>query len=157
MTTAVAPPSTEDPTRVVGRRCLQYVLDVAIVLVPVLVLGVGVGVLCFPHGSLSAIEVFAVVLVLAMFVSHMAGVLLVQIWWPHRHDGRTPAMGWLGLRIVMEDGATPRVSTYVVRFLLQVVDGFLLGIVGIVLMVVSPRHQRLGDMIARTVVVRDRS
>lgn len=56
----------------------------------------------------------------------------------------------------MEDGSAPRLPTYLARFLLLVVDGFLFGIVGIVLMAASPRHQRFGDMIARTVVVRDK-
>lgn len=148
---------TDDPTRTVGRRCLQYVLDVAIVSVPVLIVGFGTAILVRPPGGLAGIEVFLLLVVIGMFVLNLAGALLVHIWWPHRHAGRTPAMGWLGLRIVMEDGGVPRLPTYLARFLLLVVDGFLFGIVGIVLMAVSPRHQRFGDMIARTIVVRDKS
>ena len=145
---------TLDPTKVVGRRCAQFVLDVVIVLVPVLVLGIGLGILLFPTSSLTALKVFAITLVAGMFVLYLVGVLLVHIWWPHTHGGQTPAMRWLGLRIVTVEGTQPPLRAYVIRFLLQVVDGFLWGIVGIVLMLVNDRHQRFGDMITGTLVVR---
>ena len=61
----------------------------------------------------------------------------------------------LGLRIVREDGTRPRPSTLLVRMLLQVVDGFAFGIVGLVLMLAGRRHQRFGDIVARTLVVRE--
>jgi uncharacterized RDD family membrane protein YckC len=143
-----------DPTKVVGRRCAQFVLDMAIVVVPVLVLGIGLGIPLFPTSSLTALKVFAITLVAGMFLLYMVGVLLVYLWWPHTHGGQTPAMRWLGLRIVTVEGTQPPLRAYVIRFLLQVVDGFLWGVVGVVLMLVNDRHQRFGDMIAGTVVVR---
>jgi uncharacterized RDD family membrane protein YckC len=35
-----------------------------------------------------------------------------------------------------------------------VVDGFAFGLAGLLVMLLSPRHQRVGDLVARTLVVR---
>ncbi|MFJ8958468.1 hypothetical protein ACIRG5_03710 [Lentzea sp. NPDC102401] len=40
------------------------------------------------------------------------------------------------------------------RWLLMAVDGLLMGLVGAVLIAVTPRNQRLGDIVAGTMVVR---
>ena len=63
-------------------------------------------------------------------------------------------MRWLGLRITTLRGGEPSLRAYLVRWLLMAVDGLLLGLVGAVLIAVTPRNQRLGDMVAGTVVVR---
>jgi uncharacterized RDD family membrane protein YckC len=146
-----------DPTKVVGRRCAQFVLDTAIIVVPILVIGIAAGYLLLPlASSLVALQVITIVLVAAIFVLYWLGVIVVFILRPHRHGGQTPAMRWLGLQVVTLDGTRPRLSAFVIRMLLQVVDGFLFGLVGIFLMLISPRHQRFGDMVTNTVVVRKR-
>lgn len=148
---------TADPTKVVGRRCAQYVLDTAIIVVPILVIGFAAGYLLLPlASSLVALKVITIALVTAIFVLYWLGVIVVFIWRPHRHGGQTPAMRWLGLRVVTVDGTRPRLSAFVIRMLLQVVDGFLFGLIGIFLMLISPRHQRFGDMVTNTLVVRKR-
>jgi len=73
---------------------------------------------------------------------------------PHRHGGATPAMRRLGLRIVRIDGGEPSLRDYLVRWLLFAVDGLFLCLVGVVLIAITPRNQRLGDIVTRTVVVR---
>jgi uncharacterized RDD family membrane protein YckC len=47
-----------------------------------------------------------------------------------------------------------RYAQYCVDWLLMVVDGYCFGLVGALTIALSPRHQRFGDMAARTVVVR---
>jgi uncharacterized RDD family membrane protein YckC len=146
-----------DPTKVVGRRCAQFVLDTAIIVFPILVIGVGAGYLLLPMASsLVALQVITIGLVATLFVLYWLGVVVVFIWRPHRHGGQTPAMRWLGLQVVTVDGTRPRLSVFVIRMLLQVVDGFLFGLIGIFLMLISPRHQRFGDMATNTLVVRKR-
>jgi uncharacterized RDD family membrane protein YckC len=63
-------------------------------------------------------------------------------------------MRLLDLRIVTTAGAEPQPAAYVWRWLLNVVDGALFGLVGVLLIIVTPRHQRLGDLVAGTLVVR---
>jgi uncharacterized RDD family membrane protein YckC len=84
------------------------------------------------------------------------GWLLVTVLWPMLHGGRTPAMRWCGLRVVAMDGQPPRPAAHVLRCALTIVDGFGFGLVGLVIMTNSRRRQRLGDIVAGTLVVRDR-
>ena len=72
-------------------------------------------------------------------------------------SGRTPGKRWSGLRVVRVDGGPVGFLTSAVRNLLRLVD-FLPGVyaVGMVVVLASPRNQRLGDLAAGTLVVRER-
>jgi uncharacterized RDD family membrane protein YckC len=61
-----------------------------------------------------------------------------------------------GLRVVTPHGQPPRPAAHVLRWALTTVDGFAFGLVGLVIMMNSRRQQRLGDLVAGTLVVRDR-
>ena len=156
-TTGVTKPAVDvaDTRSTVLRRYWQHVVEFALLTLAVL--------LAVVLGALAAVpliklgvppEAFTVLPMSAAVAVAFLGTLWVEIWYPHRHGGSTPAMRWLGLRIVTLRGGTPSVRDYFVRWLLMAVDGMLLGLVGAVLIAVTPRHQRLGDLVARTVVVR---
>lgn len=71
--------------------------------------------------------------------------------------GRTPGKLAAGLRVLRRDGRPVDFVTSAVRNLLRIVD-FLptLYVVGAVLIVATRDHQRLGDIAAGTIVVRER-
>jgi uncharacterized RDD family membrane protein YckC len=73
-------------------------------------------------------------------------------------SGRTPGKRWTGLRVVTVAGGPIRFTTSAVRNLLRLVD-ILPGsyLVGIVTIILSKKNQRLGDMAAGTLVVRERT
>ena len=71
-------------------------------------------------------------------------------------SGRTPGKRWTGLRVVRADGGPVTFTTSAVRNLLRLVDGLFAYAVGVVAILVSARNQRLGDLAAGTVVVRER-
>ncbi|MEU0797449.1 RDD family protein [Amycolatopsis sp. NPDC005961] len=137
---------------VVGRRVAQFLLDELLVFVPMLLLAIAVVWLFHPHGP--GLLTFLEVVLYTMLALDFLGLLFVTVWWPYRHGGQTPAMRWLRLRVVTLDGAHPPLSVFVVRQLLMLVDGFAWGLIGIVVMLVTRRRQRFGDVVARTVVVR---
>jgi uncharacterized RDD family membrane protein YckC len=71
--------------------------------------------------------------------------------------GRTPGKRATGLRVLRTDGAPEDVVSSLVRNVLRLVDGLpLLYVPGIVSIVVTRRNQRLGDLAAGTIVVRER-
>ena len=88
-------------------------------------------------------------------------LLLVQLGYDVLFEtlasGRTPGKRWTGLRVVRIDGAPVGFVTSAVRNLLRVVD-FLPGMYGVAIVSVlaSSRNQRLGDMAAATLVVREK-
>jgi uncharacterized RDD family membrane protein YckC len=71
-------------------------------------------------------------------------------------NGRTWGKGRMGLRVVRDDGSRVGLLDSVIRNVLRLVD-ILPGnyAVGMVCILASPKHKRLGDMAAGTVVVRD--
>ncbi len=137
---------------VVGRRLVQFLLDELLVFVPMLLLAVAVVWLFRPHGP--DLLTFLKVVVYAMLALDFVGLVFVTVWWPYRHGGQTPAMRWLRLRVRTLEGGHPTLGAFLVRELLMVVDGFAWGLAGTVVMLVTRRRQRFGDVVARTVVER---
>jgi uncharacterized RDD family membrane protein YckC len=127
---------------VVPRRLLQAAVDQGVVFVVFFGL---LNAAFFTHRIALVWVAFALLLVLP-FTVH---VLLAA------RDGRTPAMRLTGLRIVTTAGERPRFTAYVIRWLLMVADGAVFGLVGLVVIAATKRRQRIGDIVAGTLVVRN--
>jgi uncharacterized RDD family membrane protein YckC len=160
--------ATDDPTAVVGARVGQYLVDGLLTSVPLIVLMIGIFTAFVAAASSYADPaaggypadggaVFG-----SMFMGALGLIAVVSLvvhwlafaWWPSKHRGQTLAMRWFKLRIITEDGGQPTLGALTVRWLLLVVDGFFGGLVGLIIMMNSARHQRLGDSVAKTLVVR---
>jgi uncharacterized RDD family membrane protein YckC len=130
--------------RRVGAALLDIViLGVAFALVSVVSDGAGVGdgEISLTLGGPSALAFAAIVLVY-FFVGEAAA-------------GRTPGKQLVGLRVVRTDGTPAGPGPILVRTLLRIVDFPVLYLVGFVVMLVTGRQQRLGDLAAQTHVVAD--
>lgn len=69
--------------------------------------------------------------------------------------GATVGKLLLGLRVVSVDGGPASLGQVVVRTLIRIIDAApFLYLVGIIVVAISKRDQRLGDMAAKTLVVR---
>lgn len=72
--------------------------------------------------------------------------------------GRTPGKAAMGLRVVTREGAPVRFRHAAIRAAFALVDLYAsLGAAGVVSILVSRRHQRLGDLVAGTLVLRERT
>ena len=103
----------------------------------------------FGAGDNVASAVFAVVLFVVFFAYDVAFEVLAS--------GRTPGKRWNGLRVVRVGGQPIGFLSSAIRNLLRLVDilpGFYL--VGMTAVLVTRKNQRLGDVVAGTVVVRER-
>lgn len=92
----------------------------------------------------------------------VASVLIFLILWFYdvafevMRAGRTPGKQMTGLRVVREGGAPVDLRASAVRNLLRLVDGLPLSYVpAVISILVTKRNQRLGDLAAGTLVVRD--
>ena len=72
-------------------------------------------------------------------------------------QGATLGKRLLGLRVVKTDGSPISWSESIIRNLLRIVDGLFGYLIGAILIWTSPQRQRLGDRVAKTVVIRSRS
>ena len=69
--------------------------------------------------------------------------------------GQTPGKMIVRVRVTNSDGSSPGFLSYFLRWLLIFIDLFPSGIgLGMLFIAFSPRHQRLGDMAAGTIVVK---
>ncbi len=139
-----------------GRRVVQAVLDWA--------LAVGVGVLAALGAGLVVIPLMQwgwvppKLILWAPAITFLAVTyavdIVIQIWVPWRRGGVTPGMLVMGLRIETLRGGPPTARAYLIRWVLLTVDGLLLGLVAVVSIAATHRRQRIGDLVARTLVVR---
>jgi uncharacterized RDD family membrane protein YckC len=137
-------PVNRDETQVVGRRVVQYIIDYILVgIIPAIaywLLDRGSG---FLHGFGWA---------LATLIA-----LVIYLWYwvlrPASHYGQTFGMQLLGLRIISKGGGPASMLQYLVRGVMLVIDTLFFGLVGLITMMASQYHQRVGDHLARTLVV----
>ncbi|WP_051471270.1 RDD family protein [Patulibacter minatonensis] len=78
-----------------------------------------------------------------------------DVAWELLGDGRTPGKMMLGLRVVRDDGRRVDPGSSVLRNLLRIIELPLLYAPGIIMVTLTKRHQRLGDVVAGSLVVRE--
>lgn len=114
------------------------------------------------QGSLAVAVLIAVAVTgsgIAQAVGYICLFALVfgyNILFETRASGRTPGKRWAGLRVILPSGRRITVPVSAVRNLLRLVD-FLPAFyaVGVISILVSKRNQRVGDLAAGTIVVKD--
>ncbi len=69
--------------------------------------------------------------------------------------GTSPGKKIMGLKVVNEQGQAPDMTAVVVRNILRFIDGLpFLYLLGFIVVMVTPTKQRIGDLAARTWVVK---
>jgi uncharacterized RDD family membrane protein YckC len=131
----------------VGSRFASAIVDLLIQLALLIAIFVG-GVAVFGESGFT----IAAITVTGFFVL-AAYDILFEVF----ASGRTPGKGLNGLRVVRTDGSPVGFFTSAVRNTLRLVDLLPAGyLAGIVCILVTRRNQRLGDLAAGTLVVRER-
>ena len=164
MTVAAGRLEVETPDHVVlrydlagaGNRGFAAVLDFILALViafsAFMLFGFAAGLLgvagALSEASLSAVGGFTLIVTLVLIWAYF--ILLEWLW-----NGQTIGKRVYKLRVISEDGSPARFTAVLIRNLLRLVD-FLPAFygVGVLVIVLSPKSQRLGDLAAGTYVVR---
>ena len=128
-----------------GSRMIAWLLDSLIqlaIVIPILI-GVGIG------------EVTSMVEIVVI-----SGVIFLIVWgyyplFEFVWQGRTPGKRAQRLRVVRTDGQPAGGAAILVRNLIRIVDVILLPFLGVISMLVTARAQRLGDLAAGTMVIRE--
>ena len=69
--------------------------------------------------------------------------------------GQTPGKMLIKIRVVKTDGSEPTFGSYLIRWILRLIDvWFASGVVAIITVIINGKGQRLGDLAAGTSVVR---
>jgi uncharacterized RDD family membrane protein YckC len=140
----------------VGSRAVAFLLDLLILAAGLLVMSLA-GSLFAAQGLTSVVgpgswlgAALVLLLLFALFFGY-------PIAFETLRRGRTPGKAALGLRVVTVEGAPVALRHSAIRALLAVIELYgLLGAPAMISSLVSSRAQRLGDLTAGTMVVRER-
>jgi len=137
-----------------GSRFLAAVIDTFIVALSVVVLALAAWVIRGVITGNAAPSSFAAVVVISAAVLIYIGYFT---YFESTAGGQSPGKRLTGLRVVSVDGAAVSPEQSAVRNILRLVDLLpLLYAVGLVSILVTARNQRLGDLAAATMVVKER-
>lgn len=125
----------------VGHRIVAYILDGLILGAWILV---WFFILMFSEpGEVGAVILVVVFMLIPYFFYHLVCELVM--------DGKSIGKSVMNIKVARMDGGQPRIGQYLLRWLLRPVDGFY-GL-GLVVVLINGKGQRLGDMAAGTTVI----
>ena len=135
----------------IGSRFLAGMLDVVIQVFTLIAVSQTVAVADFGSGFVTA------GLIVVLFLVIFGYPVLFELF----NQGRTPGKAAVGLRVVRSDGNPISPSASLIRNLLRLIDGWtaltvVLFPIGFVAAFTTRHCQRLGDLAAGTVVIRER-
>ena len=140
-------------TRVTGRRVVQYLVDAFLVwLIPALVS------IPFDASNSTFLHVLGGIIAFVLFV------VIGLVYWvimPQRQEGQTLGMKLLGLRVISKSGGPANMAQLFIRWICLIFDAIpygwpFTGLVGFIVILFSKDRQRIGDHLARTLVISTR-
>lgn len=138
----------------VGSRGVAFLIDAFLILIILSIFNTAIGFLL--TSASDAIPGW--VAVTALLLINFIVLLGYPVTFETLQRGRTPGKSAMGLRVVTVEGAPVGFRHAAVRAALAFVDFLLtLGLAAVLATLLSKRHQRLGDMVAGTVVLRERT
>ena len=150
--------TTPAEVEVVGQRVLATLVDGVVLFVVAFgvflvqwIVGAAAAIVGAPQGVQIAVGVLGLLANLAIPVLFLA-------YYVYFEDSKGQTIGKMvcGIKVVREDnGGLPGTKAALVRTLLRVVDGLLGYLVGLLFALSSEKRQRLGDIAAHTLVVRN--
>jgi uncharacterized RDD family membrane protein YckC len=126
-----------------GERIVARLIDTAGLILPMLVLGLIIG----PHLDQTGVIVMMVIFgVIYIFYD-----LVCEVFF----NGQSFGKKVMKIRVISLDGGRPRLSQFLLRWLFRIVDFIATGgVAALVTAIVTDKSQRLGDLVAGTVLIR---
>ena len=143
-------PIGESQTRVSGRRVLQYWIDAFLVWIVPYLVGIP-----FDASGRTSLHIIGGIVMFALF-------LVIGFWYwvirPRSSNGQTFAMKWFGLRVVSKNGGPATTVQFFIRWIGLIFDAIpytwpFTGLLGFIVILCSRDRQRIGDHMARTLVI----
>lgn len=148
MAEVTGPPVATMEVHVTGRRVLSTLVDGVILFVVFLVLSMLFGTTSASGGSVDAsLGTLGTLLLTVVSLAYFIGM--------EGYMGQTAGKMVAGIKVVREgSGEAPGIGKAAIRTVLRIIDGFFFYLVAFIMVLVSGKNQRLGDMAAGTLVVR---
>ncbi len=146
----------------IGNRFLACAIDHLIQFITIILVWLGAILLLSTSPTSQVDEVFAeapkwviAILLIVLFLLFTSYFAIFEWLW----NGQTPGKKLLKLRVIREDGRPVTLWETIARNLMRLFDimPFPFYSIGFIAVFLSPRDQRIGDLFAGTVVVRERA
>jgi len=141
----------------IGNRFLACAIDHSIQIIAIILMAIAFTVIA-KYSDINKLTdapkwVYALLILIVFLIMFAYFAFFEWLW-----NGQTPGKRWLKLRVIREDGRPITFWEAAVRNLLRSFDMMpgLFYSVGLICVFASTRDQRIGDMVAGTVVVRER-
>jgi uncharacterized RDD family membrane protein YckC len=133
---------------VTGRRVLATIVDGIVLSVAFWVMSALFGSASAEGGQVGAS--LSGLAALAFFILSVAYFIVLE-----GYLGQTVGKMLLGIKVVREDtGEVPGIKAAFIRTVMRLIDGLFAYLVAFIAVLASQKNQRLGDMLANTLVVR---
>ena len=134
-----------------GKRILGYLIDFVILVlwiigcIWILSITSSFGMDAVFAGDVGAIFIFILIFTPIIFYDLLFEIL---------NDGQSPGKMLMKIKVVNIDGTTPSTSSFLIRWLFRLVDFSMTeGFLGVIMIAVTKKSQRLGDLLAGTTVI----
>jgi uncharacterized RDD family membrane protein YckC len=145
---ASAASATVGDVNVTGRRVVATLVDVVLFTILLIVMSALFGTSTAGDGGVS-FQLTGLPFLIYLLITILYYIILEGT------VGQTVGKMLLGIQVVREGtGQTPGMGAATIRTLLRIIDGFFFYLVALIVVLVSGKNQRLGDMVANTLVVR---
>lgn len=139
-------------------RFFAKAIDGGILVVYLSILVIAAAILIFNNAASRFLEnIFEDVILVTLLLITLLILLIPYIFYSPLFEslngGQTPGKKIMKIKVVMLDGSPLRLSAILLRWLFSLIDNFFYCIPGIISVLTSPIGQRIGDKIAKTVVV----
>lgn len=133
---------------VTGRRVLATIVDGIVLSVAFWAMSMLFGSTSAEGGQVGAS--LSGLAALAFFILSVAYFIVLE-----GYLGQTVGKMLLGIKVVREDtGGVPGIKAAIIRTVMRLIDGLFAYLVAFIAVLASQKNQRLGDMLANTLVVR---
>lgn len=93
------------------------------------------------------------VLLSILYIPSLFYSLLMEVFW----NGQSPGKRIMNIRVTKQDGSAPAFFDYVLRWVFRLIDiNATVGSLAVILIAVTAKGQRVGDMAASTIVIKNR-
>ncbi|TWP30338.1 RDD family protein [Apibacter muscae] len=138
----------------IGERVVAKILDTLFILGYLLFcLAIFIGVAYWYEDNLEFFIENDGAIAITIYLVMMIPVFFYSLWAPYFMQGQTFGKKIMKLKIVKVDGSEAGFSTYLIRWLLNIIDSLFYYIVGLVVMGTTEKRQRVADLVAKTVVI----
>lgn len=141
-----------------GSRAFAFIIDQLILMMSAIVLILIVYVIMF--GQLHYRDYFG----FSYMPIAIAIILLFVMQWGYYFayeyfsGGRTIGKKWMGIRVIQENGHSLTLLSSFIRNLIRIIDSLPVSyLLGMIIIFFHPKHKRLGDIVAGTIVVYEKS